>query len=110
MDHGMDRGIHTVEESHLFDRQRLGQPGRRRLQVGDHGLTQPVVFRIDRDLVSREGANRLCDRWAGANGVLVEIQPQQTPATLQRRAVTTEAFHIRTSFWRGNRFRHGHQR
>ena len=110
MDHRMDRSIHTVEEPHLVDGQGMGEARWRRLQIGDQGLTQSVVFRIHRHLISRVGANGFGDRWAGTNRVLVEVEPQQTPAPLQGRAVTPEAFHIGTGFGCRNRFRHGHQR
>ena len=89
----MNRGIHPVEEPHLIGLQ--PQPAAAFLQVLHHDLPQPVVLGVNGDLFTAETSQCLCHQRTGANGVLVEVQPQHLAATLQRSAVGRQRLHSR---------------
>ena len=84
----MDGGIHTVEQAHLIRLQ--SRPAAGFLQVLQQRVPQAVVLRIYGNFFGAEVAQGLGHQGAGANRVLVEIQPQHLAAALQRRAVGLE--------------------
>ena len=95
MKDGMNRSVHTVEQAHLVRVQWSSQSNA--AEVGNQRLSQTVVFGINGDLFGGDPTQGLQHPWAGADGVLIEIQTQQITATLQGCAVGLEMLHLRTS-------------
>ena len=103
----MDRRIGAVEQADLVRLQpRATAPFQ---QVGHHGIPQPVVLRIDGDLLSAEAPQGLGHQGAGADGVLVEIQPKHRATPFQRSAVGLELLHSRACRRRCGAISGGHQ-
>ena len=92
MKDGVDRRIDTVEQANLVGLQRQSQ-------VGDDRFPQAVVLGVNADLISGDGPQGFDNAGAGADGVLVEVEAQQRPASLQGSAIGMEALHFRASRW-----------
>ena len=95
--HGVEGPIHPVEEAHLIGAEAaLGTS-----QGRHHGLPQAVVLGVDRVLIRWDGTDGLQHPGARSQGVLVEIQPQQSPTALQWGAVGLQSLHIGASRGKG---------
>jgi len=81
MKESMDRRIDAVEQADV------ARAEGRQSQVGQHRFTQAVVFGVDGVVIGRDGADRRHHLRTGADGVFVEIEPQQTAPPFQRSAV-----------------------
>ena len=73
LEHRMDGGINAVEQANLIRLQ--SRPAAGFHQVLEQRFPQAVVLRINGNLLGAEVAQRLGHQGAGANRVLVEIQP-----------------------------------
>ena len=102
----MNGRINTIEQANLRGFKRMGQArptGATVGEIGDHRLAQALIFRVNGELIGRDGMDRLHHLGAGTDRVLVEIEPQQASPPLQRSAVGLQCFHLGPCRWPGAR-------